>query len=218
MNKLKAVVFDMDGVLFDTERLCMDAWVVIAERYGLKNIEEVAYRCIGRTAPDTKRILREAYPDFDMAALHDERRMLEKSMIAERGLPKKPGAAEILKALKVRGVPLAIASSTRMVTVESNLRSAGFYEYFDAVIGGDLIERSKPHPDIYLAACKALKVAPESAAAVEDSFNGIRSAKAAGMFTVMVPDIVQPDKEILKSADLLCQSLAEAQTELLTLI
>lgn len=215
---IKAVVFDMDGVLFDTERLCLDSWYVVAERYGLQNIREVACTCIGRTAPDTKAILSAAYPDHDMNVLNDERRMIEKAMIAENGLPCKPGAREILETLRVHGVPLALASSTRLVTVEQNLKSAGFYELFDVVIGGDLIERSKPAPDIYLEACRQLGQQPELCAAVEDSFNGIRSAKSAGMVTVMVPDILQPDEELMILIDHLCADLTEAQQRLLSLI
>ncbi len=217
-KKIRAVVFDMDGVLFDTENLCMNSWRVIAERHGLEGIDEVNYRCIGRTVEDTRRILYEAYPGKDMAAIHDERRAYERKIIAEEGVPLKPGAEDILKALKATGVLIGLASSTRQVTVETELKSVGFYDYFDNIVCGDMIERSKPHPDIYLAACERLGIAPADAAAVEDSFNGIRSAKAAGMVTVMVPDIIQPDGEILKSVDCLCKDLAEATETLLGLI
>lgn len=218
-NRIKAVVFDMDGVIFDSERQCLDGWKILAEREGLDGIEDVCTRCIGRTAPETIRILKAAYGEnIDVARLHDELRATVHKMRDEQGLPVKKGAGEILAALRERKIPLAIASSTRYSTVCSQLEAAGFLYSFDVVIGGDMIEKSKPEPDIYLAACERLGVYPEDAAAIEDSFNGIRSAHSAGMTTVMVPDIVKPDEEILRMVDFECADLLAARDTLLKLI
>ena len=210
-KKLSAVVFDMDGVLFDTERLCLIVWKKIAEKYGLDKVEEVYHKTIGRTTADTKIIVAETYPDIDVEEVYGELRQVMHCTIAEDGLPVKPYAEEILIALKERGVPTALASSTRQATVEAQLEMAGFTKYFDAVIGGDTIEHSKPAPDIYLAACERLGVKPEEAAAVEDSFNGIRSAHAAGLYAVMVPDLLQPDDEMKTLADVIAADLNEAK-------
>ncbi len=212
MNRISAVVFDMDGVIFDTERLCLDAWKILAERENMNGIEEVCIRCIGTTTPETIKILKSEYgEDLEIERLHKELNEIIGKMVAENGMPVKDGVSEILSMLKSRGVPTALASSTRYEKVCSQLKAAGFLEYFGVVIGGDMIEKSKPEPDIYLAACERLGTAPENTAAVEDSYNGIRSAHAAGMTTVMVPDIVQPNGEILKKVDFLCKNLLEAK-------
>ena len=160
----------------------------------------------------------ETYPDIDVEEVYGELRQVMHCTIAEDGLPVKPYAEDILKALKERGVPTALASSTRQVTVEAQLEMAGFTQYFDAVIGGDAIEHSKPAPDIYLAACEKLGVFPEKAAAVEDSFNGVRSASSAGLYTVMVPDLLQPDDEMKGLADVIAADLNEAKELLLNML
>ena len=202
-SKIEAVVFDMDGVLFDTERLCLRVWKIVGERHGIEGIEEVFPQCIGRTTPDTKRIILEHYSDLDIDPLYEEIREEMQRIIAEEGLPKMPYADEVLKALKSMGVPLALASSSRYETVCRELKMAGFYDYFNAVIGGDMVESGKPSPDIYLKACELLGVEPTRAAAVEDSFNGVRAANAAGMFTIMVPDMVSPDVEMRQKANVI---------------
>jgi HAD superfamily hydrolase (TIGR01509 family) len=218
MRKTEAVVFDMDGVIFDSERLCLDGWKILAEREGLSGIEEVCARCIGTTSEKTEEILRAEYGEnLDIERLHEELKEIVRAKIRTDGLPVKKGAKEIFESLKARGIKLAIASSTRRQTVCSHLKNAGFFDYFSVIIGGDMIEKSKPEPDIYLAACKGLNVLPQNAAAIEESFNGIRSAKAAGITTVMVPDLVKPDEEILRYVDFLCEDLIAARDEILGL-
>ena len=202
-RKIEAIVFDMDGVLFDTERLCLRVWKIVGERHGIEGIEEIFPLCIGRTTPDTKRIILGHYGDLDIDPLYEEIREEMQRIIAEEGLPKMPYAEEVLKALKSRGIRMALASSSRYATVCRELKMAGFYEYFETVIGGDMVERGKPSPDIYLKACELLGVKPARAAAVEDSFNGIRAAHGAGMITIMVPDMVSPDEEMRQKASVI---------------
>lgn len=210
--KISAVVFDMDGVIFDTERLSLECWKLLADREGLEGIEEVCKRCIGRTTPESIVILREAYGEgLDVAGLRAELSALMHKTIAERGMPIKTGVREILDFLKDSGVPIALASSTRYVTVTSQLGEAGFLDYFSVVVGGDMAEHGKPAPDIYLAACEKLGADPAKAIAVEDSYNGIRAAHAAGMKPVMVPDILPPDDEMREKAVHICRDLHEAR-------
>lgn len=208
---ISAVVFDMDGVLLDTERLSARCWSEIADELGIPDIDRVYKRCIGRTTPDTMEILREEYGDsLDLDDLYERSRQRIFKYIREDGIPVKPQAGEVLRGLSNRGVPLALASSTRYDTVCAQLKMAGLYEYFNVIIGGDNIANGKPAPDIYLAACESLGVRPENAAAVEDSFNGIRSAHSAGLYTIMIPDMLEPDEELLKLIDLKAKDLKEA--------
>ena len=119
----------------------------------------------------------------------------------------KPGAEELLKFLKQQGYPLAIASSTPTEIVRQELSAAGLLDYFDRIVGGDQVSRSKPNPDIFLRAAELLRTEPSRCIVIEDSFNGIRAAKAAGMRPVMVPDIVQPTDEIRQMAETVCSDL-----------
>ena len=194
---VQAVVFDMDGVIFDSERCCLNIWKEIAEEKGLSSIGEVFYKCIGTTVPKTKQILKDAYGDNfdpDMYMEESSRRFHER--YDHRKLPMLPYAEEILIFLKENGFRIGLASSTREATVRMQLTEAGLIGYFDRITCGDMLKKSKPEPDIYLKACADLDVAPENAVAIEDSFNGIRSAHAAGMIPVMVPDLVPPDDEM----------------------
>ena len=195
----------MDGVLFDTERIYMECWREAAEPTGLKNVDEISKACIGRTLQGTKEVFEAAKAeqgiDISFEELHEDcsRRFKEKE---ERdGLPEKPGVHEILEYLKKQGIPVALASSTRKAAVMEHLDRAGITSYFQKIICGDMVEHGKPAPDIYLKA-------------LEDSFNGIRSAYAAGLYTVMVPDQLPPTEEILALVDKKCDSLTELQAQL----
>lgn len=214
-RKITAVVFDMDGVLLDTERLSAKCWAEIADERGIPDIDRVYKLCIGRTTPDTYEILRREYGDaIDLDELYECSRQRIFKYIDEDGIPVKPQAAEVLRGLSERGVPLALASSTKYETVCRQLKMAGLYEYFNVIIGGDKIANGKPAPDIYLAACESLGVDPKNCAAVEDSYNGVKSARSAGLYTVMVPDILEPTEEILPFIDLKANDLKEAFTKI----
>lgn len=194
---MKAVVFDMDGVLFDTERVCADSWIAVAEKWGLPGMEEVFPRCIGLNSNDSKRVVLNAYgEDFDYQSFREQASLWYWDYIEKNGMPVMRGAERILGWLKERGWIVGLASSTRRPSVLKNLELSGFSDYFSAVITGDMVEHSKPLPDIYLIACRELGVRPEETYAIEDSPNGIRSAHAAGMRALMVPDMLKPDEEM----------------------
>lgn len=207
---MRAVVFDMDGVLFDTERLCRDSWMAVAEKNGLSGMEGVFAQCIGLNANDSKRIVMKAYgEDFDYQTFREQASVWYWDYVEKNGLPVMPGAELLLKWLKERDWIIGLASSTRRPSVLRNLELSGFSDYFSAVITGDMVEHSKPLPDIYLIACRELGVQPEETYAIEDSPNGIRSAHAAGMKALMVPDMLKPDEEMRRLSYRIMENLEQ---------
>ena len=128
----------------------------------------------------------------------------------EGRLPLKPGVVKILEELKRNNIPLALASSTRSDIVKLEMEEANLLPYFDAVLGGDMVPRSKPEPDIFLAAAAALEADPTCCYVLEDSHNGIRAAYRAGMHPIMVPDMQQPTEEIRGIAEAVVENLLAA--------
>lgn len=192
-----SVIFDMDGTIFDTERLVLDCWGRIGERHGIPGIREVFVRCIGTNKVRTQEIVFEHYgKDFPYETFSEESSVLFHEIEEKEGIPVKPGAAELLQYLSENKVPLGLASSTRLAAVTQEMRAAGLYDYFQVVVGGDLLKNSKPAPDIYLMACGRMGVLPENTYAIEDSYNGIRSAHSAGMHPIMVPDLMPATEEM----------------------
>lgn len=197
-----AVVFDMDGVIFDSERAVMNCWLLLADKYGIKDIEKPYLACTGTTVQKTKQIMLEAYGDdfpYDEYA-KEASRMYHEKYDGGR-LPMKSGVIEILDFLRSNGKKIALASSTRKETVINQLRDARILDYFDEVITGDMVTRSKPEPDIFLLACEKIGVEPNRAYAIEDSYNGIRAAYRGGLKPIMVPDLLPADQEMREKAE-----------------
>lgn len=193
----EAVIFDMDGVIFDSETLVFRCWNVVAEKYGVKDVEKVCTECLGINAVETKEKFLEHYGrEFPYDEYKKEMAELFHKTAAEGGLELKPGVVELLTFLKEQEYKIALASSTRRAVVESELTAAGIISYFDEIICGDMVEKSKPEPDIYLKAAEKIGVSPDKCYAIEDSYNGIRSAHRAGMDVIMVPDMLPVNKEM----------------------
>lgn len=191
------VVFDMDGVIFDTEALCRRAWRTCNEKYGIPDVDGLLALCIGVNAKRTLETFDAVMgKDFPTQEFLNDSRALVRKIREEEGIPVKKGAREILTFLKEQNASVGLASSTAFDTVVRQLRGAGFLEFFQVIVGGDQINRSKPDPEIYQRACRELGVEPGSTYAVEDSYNGVHAACNAGMKTIMVPDLLPPTEEM----------------------
>lgn len=207
---MKAVVFDMDGVLFDTEKLCMDSWLHVASVKGITDMKEVFGKCIGLNANDTRQVVFGHYGDsFPYDEFRTEASAWFWKHIEREGIPVKKGVQKILPYLQQSGIRIGLASSTNYTSVIDQLKRADIIDYFQVIVTGDMIEHSKPRPDIYLLACRKLDAPPEEAYAIEDSPNGIRAAYEAGMKPVMIPDLLAPDGEMEEMSYLICDNLVE---------
>lgn len=204
----KAVVFDMDGVIFDSERAVMQCWKEVASRHNIPDIEKAILACTGTTMVRTREIMLNLYgADFPYDEYAKESSAIFHSRYDGGRLPMKQGVKELLSFLKEHGKKIALASSTRQQVVTDELRDAGIIGYFDRIICGDMVSRSKPAPDIFLKACEELNVSPSDSYAIEDSYNGIRAAHAGGLHPIMVPDLLPADEEMQSLAETILPSL-----------
>lgn len=212
MINFKGVIFDMDGVIFDSERLYLECCMQTAEVFGLDNMEKTCLSCIGLNTEKTLQKFSQVYGNvISVNEFWKEATSRFAEKVQNNLLPVKKGAREILEYLKNKNIPIALASSTITSRVQSELTAAGLIDYFDVIIGGDMVTKSKPEPDIFLYAADKLNISPKNCCIIEDSFNGVRAAQASGAFVIMVPDLVQPTEEISSLADMIFTSLCEVQ-------
>lgn len=209
----KAVVFDMDGIIFDSERLVIECWKETADKYGIVNIERACEACLGVNATETREIFKRFYgQDFPYDEYKKEMSELFHGRYDGGRLPTKVGVKELIEYLKTQGIKVGLASSTRKAVVVQELTDAGLIEYFDVVVGGDMVRKSKPDPEIFLKACEELKVVPQEAFAIEDSYNGIRAAAAGKLRPLMVPDLMPPTEEMQELAECIFETLLDVKS------
>ena len=209
-NKISGVVFDMDGVLFDTERLGCELWAEVCRENGM-HVSIETFKTFAGIASEA------AYPmmedilgrDYDYRAMdymvYDRMRLY----IRDNGTPLKPGLFKTLEFLKNNGYKMAVATSAVEKEAMNTLSAGGVLKYLDGRVFGDTVRNSKPAPDIYLKAAEILGLSPAECIAVEDSPAGLRAAYAAGMLPVMAPDLIEPDEELISIAYAIIYSLDE---------
>jgi HAD superfamily hydrolase (TIGR01509 family) len=208
---IRAVVFDMDGLLIDTEVVFRNAFMAAIGAAGLEIPAPVYLEMIGSNRQHSYRVLRGHYGgEFDTDRIWEDatRRFREVIDLEDR---LKAGVVELLDHLDELGLPEAIATSSPHDAVDHHLGPNGIAARFQAVIARGDYANSKPAPDPFLAAAKALGVAPEDCLALEDSHNGVRAAHAAGMMTIMVPDLLEPNQEMAAKTVAIAESLHEVE-------
>ncbi|MCM1132526.1 MAG: HAD family phosphatase [Ruminococcus flavefaciens] len=210
MNRtiIKGAVFDMDGLMIDTEKLYLKYWKQAASDFGYTMLDEhvFAIRSLARkySIPRLKGFFGDDFPTEEIRARRTE---LINAHIEQHGIDIKPGLFELLDYLKSNGIKLAVATATQRDRTLLYLDKINARSYFNAVICGDMIANGKPEPDIYLTACGQLGLLPCECVAYEDSPNGIKSAFSAGCYTIMIPDMTQPDDEIKPMISAVYESL-----------
>lgn len=211
-ESLKAVVFDMDGIIFDSERLVIDCWKVVADKYAIPDIEAACSECLGVNGVETKEKFLNRYGrNFPYDEYKAEMSKIYHENYDGGRLPMKIGVVELLKYIKECGLKVALASSTRSEVVIQQLRDAKILEYFQVIVGGDMVTRSKPQPDIFLKACEELGVKPSESFAIEDSYNGIRAAAAGHLRPLMVPDLMPPTEEMKNLSEGIFETLLDVK-------
>ncbi len=217
INKIKAIIFDMDGVIFDTEMVYLKVWSKVFEKYGYKMTKEIYTSVLGTGRENVKKVFVNNYgsnlPIDDMYKEKDENLAKE----IEKGVALKAGAYEILKYLKENDFKIALATSAISKRAFKQLKQANIYKFFYAVVCRDEVEKTKPNPDIFLKAADKLNVNKSECIVIEDSSAGIKAAFNAGMIPIHVIDLKDADSDILEMAYKSFNNLNDIKNELISL-
>lgn len=198
MSHFRAILFDMDGLLLDTEKIALATFLETCRTFDLGEPGEAFLACIGTTAEGTRKILLQRLPA--LAPIYNRFQATWSGTYEKRleagDVPLKPGVRELLEFLKQGPFPIGVATSTATRRATLALREAGILPFFRTLTGGDQVTHGKPAPDIYLKAAESLGTRPEECLAFEDSANGVRSAVAAGMTVIQIPDLIPPTDDL----------------------
>lgn len=194
---VRGVVFDMDGLMLDTERVIKYSWDVTGEQLGYEKFGDNIFKTLGMSRIQRSQYFLETYgQDFPLQEFLDGYHQVYYEYEKAYGIPKKKGLVELLEYLRARKIPMAVATSTHRQHSVPGLEEQGVLHYFQKIVTGDMVKKGKPDPEIYQKACLCLGVAPGEALALEDSYNGIRSAYRAGMKVIMIPDLLTDDAPV----------------------
>lgn len=209
---MRAVIFDQDGLMFDTERISVEAWDLAGAEFGIHLEEEFLCTIRGMNHNTMKQRFFQVFGDtIDFEALRARKQQIFFRLVRERTVPVKPGLLELLEYFRQHGYKIALASASRKEYTMANLKEAGVESYFQFIITGDMVTQAKPDPEIFLTAARALGEAPEQCLVLEDSLNGVEAGLRGGFRTIMVPDLTQPDETLRKRVYAVCESLHQVR-------
>lgn len=207
---IKGILFDMDGLMFDTERLAADGWKEAAGALGI-TLDDAQIGSLRGLLPAVSRERFVAW--FGDGSVYDRGREIRKAYverwIEQNGMPVKKGLKQLLEYLRERGIPAAVATSTNRPAAERYWETAGVREYFAASVCGSEVKEGKPAPEVFLTAAGLLGLQPAECLVLEDSYNGIRAGHAAGCQVAMIPDMDAPDEECRRLCDYILRDLTE---------
>jgi len=216
---IQAVIFDMDGLMLDTERVATRAWKKTFIDLGYTLTDELNLAMIGRNEPDANAVIAQVMgADFPVDRCRRQANACYVALLEKEGIPLKYGLTGLLDFLKQRTIALAVATSTPRSLALHKLRRTGLDIRFSAIVTGDDAARGKPEPDLFLAAARQLNASPNRCVVLEDSPAGIRAGHAAGMIPIMIPDMIPPDEALRRIAYTIVPSLWEAKQVIVDLM
>lgn len=208
----QAAIFDMDGLLLDTERVCLQAFRDACEFLSLPFLEKTYLSIIGCNAQRIELLITAGYGEMiPYQQLRREWMARYNPIVKTQAIPVKKGVLELLSCFKNNNIPMVVATSSHRELAITKLKLAGLYDYFEHLSTGCEVQQGKPHPEIFLLAAKRLNITPALCLAFEDSNNGVRSAVAAQMQVFQIPDLVEPCVEVLALGHIVKSSLQQVQ-------
>lgn len=202
-----AILFDMDGLLLDTEKVCFDNFVETRRHFSLSDSPDVFLRCVGLRRPECDRVILESLPD--QVEFQDFNKVWREKISAalRRDIPLKAGALQLFQILASKGYLMGVATSTETDVARSHLERASLLPFLRGVVGGDRVQQGKPNPEVYHKIAEHLGVSAADCFAFEDSETGTRAAVASGARTIQIPDLIPPSAEMLKFGHVIAPSL-----------
>ena len=206
-----AVIFDMDGLMFDTENLTIPLWEVAGKPFGYKITYDIVLRMVGISAEKARLVMYEEFgTDFPYDTIRTEFRRLVQEEVDKNGVPLKPGLMYLLDRLSAAKIPFGVATSSRTATANNMLSKAGIINRFAAITCGEEVTNGKPAPDIFLLAAKKLGHPPSNCVGFEDSPPGLLGLHTAGIRSIFIKDLIEPSQEVLATVWQRCNDLSEA--------
>jgi len=209
---MKAVVFDMDGLMFDSERIVQYSWTKAGMLLANRDLGKEIYHTLGYSKKKRREYFKELLGDhFDFETFQIIASIYYYDYLKKNGIPIKKGLLELLEYLKENHYAIALATSSSYKNTIKHLKEVQIDHYFDVIVTGDQVKKAKPDPQIYMIACQKLNVDPTLAYALEDSYHGIISAYQANMKAIFVPDLLEDEKPIAQYIEAKCSSLLEVK-------